>query len=192
MSVLISHRKYLECDRKFSKGLYSEVVENLKVLPDEEWESTKDMLADKKVLIAVYVRTDKDNLVLMVDKDKFASVSNVPPFIANGGLYPNILVDSGLVCGKNLIDQAFHFKSAEAMKKLVMNSTCYPVGAVETSKKYVAVFNVIISEDLLTDTEISLNQGYHFRPIETLCLTDSLQSEISESLVIVESEDKKK
>ena len=191
MSVLISHRNS-DSDRKFSKELFTEVVENLKAIPDEEWETTKDMLADKKVLIAVYVRTDKENLVLMVDEDKFASVSNVPPFIANGGIYPNILVDSGLVCGKSLIDQAFNFKSAEAMKRLVMNSTCYPVGAVETLKKYVAVFNVIVSEDLLTDSEIILNQGYYFRPIETLCLTDSLQSEISESLIIVKSEDKKK
>lgn len=187
MSVLISHRKYLEyeCDRKFSKSLYSEVVENLKVLPDEEWENTKDTIDNKKVLIAVYVRTDKDNLVLMVDKDKFASVSNVPPFVVDGGIYPNMLADAGLVCGKSLIDQAFHFKSEEAMKRLVMKSTCYPVGAVETSRKYVVVFNVIISEDLLKDTEISLNQGYYFRPIESLYLTDLLQREISESLVIV-------
>lgn len=192
MSVLVSSIKHLEHDRKFSKGLYTEIQENLKAMTDEEWETTKDMIADKKVLIAVYVRTDKENLVLMVDSDKFASISNVPDFITDSGLYPNTLIDAGLVCAKSLIDQAFHFKSAEAMKRLVMKSACYPVGAVETSKKYIPVFNVVIAEDLLRDTDISLNKGFHFSPIESLCLTDSLQREISESLVIVKSEEAKK
>ena len=191
MSVLISHTNDSKVYPKFSKELFTEVAQNLEVIPDNEWESTKDMIANKKVLIAAYVRTDRDNLVLRIDNEKFASISNVPPFIVDGGIYPNTLVDAGLVCGKNLIDQAFQFKSAEAMKRLVMKSTCYPVGAVETSKKYVLVFNVIISEDLLRDPQISLNQGFHFCPIESLRLTDSLQRDISESLIIVKSEDKK-
>ena len=192
MSILISHKGNLEIDRKFSKELFTEVLKNLKAITDEEWETTKDTIADKKVLIAAYVRTNVDNLVLMIDKDKFASVSNIPPFIVDSGIYPNILVDTGLVCSKSLIDQAFHLKSAEAMRRLVMNSTCYPVGAVETSKKYIIVFNVVLSVDLLADKDIVLNQGFFFRPIETLHLTDELQRDISESLVIVKSEDKNK
>ena len=192
MSVLASKRGCLEYDRKFSKELFTEVSDNLKVFTDEEWESVKDTLDYKKVLIAVYVRTDVDNLVLMVDKDKFSHLSNVPPFVVDCGLYPHILVDSGFVCAKNLIDLAFTFKSEDAVKRLAVKSTCYPVGAVETSKKYVIVFNAVLSADLLTDKDIVLNRGFLFRPIETLHLTDELQREISESLVIVKSEDKKK
>ena len=191
MNILISHRDKLEAEQKFSRELFTEVANNLSVLTNEEWESKKAMLADKEVLIAVYVRTDRENLVLMIDKDRFASVSNVPPFIIDSGIYPSTLVDAGIVCGKSLIDQAFHFKSEEAMKRLVIKSVCYPVGAVETLKKYVVAFNIIISEDLLKDTEISLNQGFHFRPIESLNLTDLLQRDISDSLVLVKSEDKK-
>lgn len=191
MNILISHRGDLEADRRFSKELFTEVSKNLKVIPEEEWESHKEMLVEKKVLIAVYVRTDVDNLVLLIDKDKFTEIFDVPTFISDGGLYPHILVDSGLICGKNLIDKAFSFKSAEAMKRLVTNSMCYPVGAVETTKKYILVFNVVLSESLLRDPEITLNQGFYFYPIESLTLTDSLQKEISESLIIVKSEDKK-
>ena len=191
MSILASKRGCLEFDRKFSKELFTEVSDNLKVFTDEEWESVKDTLEYKKVLIAVYIRTDTENLVLLIDKDRFANISNVPPFIIDSGLYPHVLVDAGLICGKSLIDSVFSFKSAEAMKRLVMKSTCYPVGAVETLKKYVLVFNVILSESLLRDPEISLKQGFHFHPIESLCLTDLLQKDISESLIIVKSEDKK-
>lgn len=191
MSVLASSRGCLDTDRKFSKELFTKVSENLKVFTDEEWKSVKETLDYKKVLIAVYIRTDVDNLVLLIDKDKFANISNVPPFIVDSGLYPHILVDSGLICGKSLIDLAFNFKSAEAMKRLVVHSTCYPVGAVETSKKYVLVFNVVLSESLLKDPEITLKQGFYFRPIETLHPLDSLQRDISESLVLVKGEDKK-
>lgn len=192
MSVLASKRCCTEYDRKFSKELFTEVSDNLKVFTDEEWESIKDTLEYKKVLVAVYIRTDVDNLVLMLDRDKFSHLSNVPPFVVDSGLYPHILIDSGLICAKNLIDNAFSFKSEEAMKRLAVKSTCYPVGAVETSKKYVLVFNAVLSTDLLTDKDIVLKQGFHFKPIETLYLTDELQREISESLVIVKSEDKKK
>lgn len=191
MSVLASKRGCLEFDRKFSKELFTEVSDNLKSFTDEEWESIKETREYKKVLVAVYIRTDVDNLVLLVDKDKFTNIFDVPTFISDSGLYPHILVDSGLVCGKSFIDSVFSFKSEEAMKRLVMKSTCYPVGAVETSKKYVLVFNVVLSESLLRDPEIVLNQGFHFYPIESLNLTDSLQREISESLIIVKSEDKK-
>lgn len=193
MSVLASKKGCLEHDRKFSKELFTAVADNLKVFTDEEWVTDRNTLDYKKVLIAVYVRTDVDNLVLLTDKDsKIALVSNVQPFILNSGLYPNILIDSGIVSAKNVIDVAFSFKSEEAMKRLVTHSTCYPVGAVETSKSYVLVFSVVLSADLLRDQEITLNEDFHFKPIETLHLTDLLQRDISESLVIVKSEDKKK
>lgn len=191
MSILVSNRGCLKYDRRFSKELFTEVSQNLKVFTDEEWESVKETLEYKKLLIAVYVRTDVDNLVLVIDDGKFANVSNIPNFISDSGLYPNILLDTGLVCGKNFINSAFSFKSVKAMERLVSNSICYPVGAVETSKKYVLVFSIVLVESLLRDQEISLNQGFHFHPIETLHPTDSLQIDISESLVIVKSEDKK-
>ena len=191
MSVLASKRGILELDRKFSKELFTEVAENLKVFSDYEWESVKDSLEYKKVLIAVYIRTDLDNLVLLVDDDKFAKIFDVPSFIADSGVYPNMLLDSGFVCGKELIDLAFKFKSEEAMNRFVRSSICYPVGAVETLKKYALVYNVIISESLLRDEEISLNKGFHFHPIESLHLTDLIQRDIAESLVIVKSEDRK-
>lgn len=191
MSILASKRERLEIYRGFSKELFTEVAQNLKVLTDAEWAINRESLAYKRVYIAVYVRTDRDNLVLMIDKDKFAGVSEVPPSIISSGIYSNTLIDAGFVCGKNLIDQAFNFKSVEAMKRLVVNSTCYPVGAIETLESFVLVFNIIVSEDLLTDQEISLERGFHFCPIESLSLTDSLQREISKSLIIVKSEDKK-
>ena len=191
MSVLASSSKQLSFDREFSKELFTEVADNLKVFTDEEWESIKETYKYKKVLIAVYVRTNLDNLVLLIGKDKFANISNVPDFISDSGVYPNILIDSGFMCSKDFIDSVFDFKSKEAMKRLVVNSMCYPVGAVETLKKYVIVFNVVLSESLLRDPEIRLKQGFHFHPIETLHLKDLLQREISESLVIVKSEDKK-
>lgn len=187
MSILASKRGGFE--RKFSKELFTEVAENLKVFTDEEWASIvndETVFNDhKEVLIAVYIRTDVENLVLLINKESFASISNVPSFITDSGIYSQSVIDAGLICSKSLIDTAFNFKSAEAMKRLVVNSVCFPVGAVETPKNYVLVFNVVMSENLLRDTEISLNAGFHFHPIESLCLTDSLQKEISESLILV-------
>lgn len=181
MSVLVS-----KCEgsyEKFSKKLFIEVSNNLEIMSDEEWEANKNEF--KSVLIAVYMRTDKDNLVLMTDTDKFATVSQAPPFMMNGGMYHNFLIDSGLMCGKSILESAFNVKNNEAFYRMVKNSTCYPVGAVETDKNYIAVFNVIISSELLTDTDIVLNQGNHFKPIETLNVSDTLQKAISESLVVV-------
>lgn len=191
MSILASKRGQSSFDRKFSKELFSEVANNLRVFSDLEWATDKESLNYKRVYIAVYVRTDRDNLVLMIDKDRFASVTDIPPSIINSGIYRNTLIDAGLVCGKNFIDQAFNFKSAEAMQRLVMKSTCYPVGAVETSDSYALVYNIIIAEDLLRDAEISLERGFHFHPIESLYLTDLLQWDIAKSLILVKSEDKK-
>lgn len=191
MSVLASSSGRLNTNVEFSKELFTEVSDNLKVFTDEEWESVKDDLEYKNILIAVYIRTDVDNLVLLIDKEKFAKISSVPPFMVDTGLYPNILLDMGLLCGKGFIESAFSFKSSEALKRLVVNSTCYPVGAVDTPTDYVLVFNIVISENLLRDTEIVLNQGFHFYPIDNLSVTDSLQKAVSKSLIIVKSEDKK-
>lgn len=186
MSVLASRIGLLEYDRRFSKELFTEVSSNLEVFTDEKWETVKKTLDYKEILIAVYIRTDLDNLVLLIDKDsKFASISNAPSFIVNSGVYPSILSDSGLICAKSLVDSAFNFKNQEAMKRLVCNSTCYPVGVAETSKNYVIVCNTIISESLLKDKDITLNEGFYFHPIESLHITDSLQKEISKSLIIV-------
>ena len=190
MSVLVSSSGRLDTHTEFSKELFTEVSQNLKVFTDEEWESVKDNPEYKNILIAVYVRTDVDNLVLLIDKEKFARISNVPPFISDSGLYPNILLDIGFLYGKSLVESAFSFKSSESLKRFVGNSTCYPVGAVDTANNYVLVFNVVISEKLLRDTEIVLNQGFHFYPIDNLSVTDSLQKAISKSLVIVKGDDK--
>lgn len=189
MKIIASKRVSSDSSIKFSKELFRGVSSDLTVFSEEEWESYKDNY--KEVQFAVYARTDTDNLVLLLDKDKFASIKKAPFFVANSGLYPNILVDSGLICGKSFIDFAFDFKSKEAMERLVAHSICYPVGAVETSEKYVLVFNIVLSESLLRDPEISLKQGLHFYHIETLHTADSLQKAISESLIIVKSEDKK-
>lgn len=181
MSVLVS-----KCEKTyegFSKELFTEVSQTLKIISDEEWEANEEQ--SKKVLFAVYVRTDTDNLVLMVDTDKFAKISHAPPFITSGGVYPNILIDTGLMCGKSLLDSVFSVKDDKALYRLVNNSACFPVGAVETSKKYVLVFNVVLSSNLLEDNEIALQQGYYFKPIETLKVSDSLQKDISKSLIII-------
>ena len=122
---------------------------------------------------------------------KFAIVSNVPPFIIDSGVYPTVLNDSGLVSAKNLVDLAFNFSGQKAMQKFVLNSTCFPVGAIETSHKYILVYNVVISESLLRDKEINLNKGFHFHPIESLHFEDLFQRDIAESLIIVKSEEAK-
>ena len=185
MSILASKKGRLDLN---SKELCVDVANNLKLFTDEEWESVKETFEYKKILIAVYIRTDTDNLVLLLDKDKFASVSNVPPVVTDVGMYDNILIDSGLMCAKNLIDSVFSFSNEEALKRFVLSSTCFPVGAVETKKKYVLVFNIVVSDNVLKDKEISLNKGFRFHPIETLYVEDSLQRDISESLIIVKSE----
>lgn len=181
MSVLVS--KSRNSYRGFSKELFTEVSDNLKVVSDEEWEVNKECY--KSITFSVYIRTDVDNLVLMLDDGKFAEVFKAPPAVVESGVYPLMLVDSGYLCGKSLFDKVFSVKSSEALKRLAMKSMCYPVGAIETSKNYVLAYNVVISSDLLKDTELSLNKGFCFRPIETLELSDSLQREIAESLVIV-------
>lgn len=188
MSILVSKCK--ASYDKFSKELYTEVSENLRLIPDEDF-NEDDVESYKKVLCAVYVRTDTDNLVLLLRKDKFAGIFDIPEPVSNIGLYDNILIDSGLVNGKNLLDLVFSCKSQEALQRLVLKSTCYPVGAVESRRKYITVFNVIISSEVLRDKEIVLNEGFYFRPIETLSVQDSLQKEISESLVIVKSKETK-
>lgn len=183
MSVLISKCANNSC-KEFSKELFTEIQQNLKIALDKEY-FEKDRESFKKVLFAVYVRTEKDNLVLTLREGVIAELSHTPPYMLSGSLYPNFLLDSGLLCGKNLLDSVFNVQSEEALKRLVTMSTCFPVGAVETTNNYVVVFNVIISDYLLTDSEIALKQGFYFHPIETLELSDSLQNEISKSLVIV-------
>lgn len=184
MSVLSS--KCAKTDMSFRKEFFSEVAQNLVLFTDEEWESEKE--SHKKVSLAVYVRTDIDNLVLTFNGD-FAKKFDIPAVVLSGDIYPHLLVDSGFVCGKELLDLAFNTKSEEALKRLAMHSVCFPVGAVETSENYVLVFNVIMSSELLKDSEIQLNQGFYFYPIPYLKNTeDFLQREILKSLVIVESE----
>ena len=186
MNVLVS--KCNGSDMKFSKGLFIEVADNLKVMKAEELEACEEPY--KKVSFAAYLRTDKDNLVLLIDKDKIANLFNVPSYALNGGLmHSTFAVDVGYLSGKTLCESAFSFKSSQARDRFASNSTCFPIGAVETTKSLVLVYNVVVSVDLLRDAEIVLNSGFHFHPIETLTLSDSLQREISESLVIVKSED---
>ena len=180
MSILLS-----KCESRvkgFSKDLYTEVVHNLCIKPKDEWTNNPEDY--KSVLFAVYARTDRDNLVL-THEGKFAFISYIPELVLSGGIYPTIANDSGLLCGKDLLDSAFNVKNEKALYRLVGNSTCYPIGAVETSNSFVLVFNVVLSVDLLTDSEISLNSGFHFVPIETFKVTDELQKTISESLVLV-------
>ena len=171
----------------FSKDLFTDINRNLVEFSDEEWESVKNNLKRKEVLIAVYIRTNIDNLVLVLREGKFSNVYRVP---VTFGVYPNILIDSGMQVSKEFLTSAFTFKSKEALLRLGANSSCYPVGAVETPDNHIVVFNIVISESLLRDPEISLNEGLQFRPIETLCVEDALQKEISKSLVIVKSEGK--
>lgn len=180
MSVIVSDicgNSYKE----FSKELFTKVSDNLKSVPDTE---IANLGKAKEVLVSVYIRTDKDNLVLVLDEEssRFSNVSSITDFT---GLYPNFLPDRGLLCGKNLIERVFSVRTEEAIKRLIGNSTCFPVGAVETKNHYVAVFNIVISSSILTDPEIVLNEGFYFHPIETIKPKDSLQREISKSLVIV-------
>ena len=81
MSILVS--KCGSSVKSFSKELYTEVVQNLCIRPKDEWEKNPENL--KSVLFAVYVRTDKDNLVL-VHEGKFASISYIPELVLAGGL----------------------------------------------------------------------------------------------------------
>ena len=165
----------------FHKELYTDILDNLKIMTGSEFEESDGY---KKVVFAAYLRTDTDNLVLTFNDGDFLTISEAPQPILSG-LYPNILNDICLLCGKDLIDSAFTVSGQEALFRLVGNSVCYPVGAVEMKDKYVVALNVVVSSKILVDSEISLNSGYYFMPIETLEAKDSLQKSISDSLVIV-------
>ena len=167
----------------FSKELFTEVSNNIKVITDEEWAQNSDNY--KRVWFAVYVRTDRDNLVLMIDKDRISNISDPPSFMNSAGLYPTYLFDSGLMCGKQLIESAFSFKSTEALKRLVGGSACFPLGAYATKISNVLVFNVIVSSSVLSDEEISLKDGFHFVPIQSLKVRGKDQQTIADTLVLV-------
>lgn len=182
MNVLVS--KCAESSKEFSKELYTAVKQGLKIIPEDALPYHLEN-EYKGVMFAVYIRTDKDNLVLLVDKGKIAVTSYANSVVLNGGLYPTVLSDLGMVCAKDLLEKVFAVKNVEALQRLITHSTCFPVGAVETSKKYVIVFNIVLSVDLLRDPEIVLREGFLFNPIETYKPEDSLQKSIAESLVIV-------
>ena len=187
MSILVCERGLNTYDKKFSKELFKNVRDNLKLFSDEEWELAKKDY--KEVMIAVYIRTDIDNLVLTPDGEEFAVIMNAPSFMLSGGMYHNLIIDLGIMCAKRVIDSTFNFEHDVALHRFVGNSACYPVGVADSDDSYVFAFNVIMSSDLLKDPCISLRSGFHFHPIESLTFTDSLQKAISESLVIVNNEE---
>ena len=184
-NILVSDCK--ESHREFSKDLFSEVSQNLVLIPE-------DLLGNednnyKKVEFAVYVRTNsKDNLVLYLGDNKIAETYEAPDCVVNGGVYNSVLFDAGVMCGKRLVDSCFRFKSQRAYRDFVRNSVCYPVGAVENKDKYVLVFNVIMSSELLQDSEITFSDNVSFKPIKDIhkSICDPLQIEISKSLVEVQ------
>ena len=182
MNVLTSYA--VATDNTFNKNLYSRLFDNLKIITKEELENSEQQC--KEVCIAVYIRTDVDNLVLMLDEDSISEVLSAPSIVTDcGTVYPTILIDASTYLGRLLIDKVFTFKNHDAIFRFAKLSTCYPVGAVETKDKYITVFNVVISSNILTDKDIVLNEGYCFYPIESLNLTDILQKEIAKSLVLV-------
>lgn len=176
-----------KCEKSYSglsKELFTEIANNAKVLTDTE------VIPDshKIVQFASYIRTSTDNLVLLMDEDCFAMITPPPTYMLGVNMYPTYLIDSGMLCGKVLIDSAFHFKTDEALLRAVTHSSCFPVGAIETKFSYVLVFNVVISPDLLKDEDVTLNKGFFFNPIESFSTKDNLQRLIAESLVLVKSE----
>ena len=187
MSVLVSRITSKTPMREFSKDLFTEVHRNLEVVPDDYNRVYTEEY--KEVKVATYIRTDTDNLVLVLDDGSISKVSDIPPI--SFGVYPSILIDCGLQISKDFITSSFTFKSEEALRKFGIKSTCYPVGAIMSQSECIAVFSIIISESLLREPDIILNSGLQFRPIETLHFEDELQREISKSLVLVKSEDKK-
>lgn len=181
MKILVSKSDKISCGEVY-KEVFGEVSRNIEIIDEEE---LKNKEGYKRVLFSAYVRTDIDNLVLMLDKGKFAEISSAPSLVLSGGVYPTLAVDIGLLSGKSILDKAFKVDDYEALKKLIGNSTCFPVGVLETNNNYILVFNVVISNALLQDPSIHLQQGFHFQPIETLEVSDSLQKSISDTLVIV-------
>lgn len=170
----------------FSKEAFTEISNNLKIIDDEEFNSGEHT----KVQFSVYMRTNLGNLVLMIDDGKIANVTEAPYFMSSMGLYPTYSYDVGLMCGKLFIDSAFNVKSAEALKRLVTSSTCYPVGAYCTEHKYILVYSIVVSADLLSDPEINLKDGFRFVPIQSLEVDGTFQKRIADTLVIVKSEGK--
>lgn len=164
----------------FSKSLYTSVNEGLKL-------SKKDLSEDgyKKVLIAPYIRTMRDNLVVV--HDGFMSPVSDPVILSNE-LYPNYLIDTGFVRAKNYLEVAFVAKTTKAMMRIVENSTCFPVGAFEVNDSVIVVFNIIVLDDLFRDPEIALSDGFTLLPIEVYHPEDYTQGKLAESLVIVKEE----
>ena len=165
-----------------SKEAFSDISSNI-VIKDS---LDSDSQCYLPVKFAVYIRTDKGNLVLVNNEGNFAEILDAPDSMLSGGVYPTISYDAGIMCAKSFLDSAFTFKTNEALQRLVLNSTCFPVGAFAINDSYILVFNVILSQSLLFDPEISLNSGFSFIPIQTVCgIKDRCQSEISKTLVLV-------
>lgn len=190
MSLLVS-RTDSQFIYSFSKSLFTDVRRGLKLV--EEVEDIPE--GYKPVHFASYLRTDKDNLVLVnQNAGSYLSLdeSALPDFTLASDLvenYPNILVDLSMLTCKTLLDSAFSFSSKDRLQEFVMNSQCFPVGAVESDLSFYVVSNIVINSDILTrfsdPSESFLNHGYCFKPIETLRAKGSLEKAVSKSLIIV-------
>lgn len=183
MSILVSH-----CDEQyegFSKDLFIQVAMNSKI-------TDSVTPPDKEVTVAVYMRTDRGNLML-THGGEFYTITDVPSLMLTAGwqYQVNALIDAGLVRGKEYILDAFKISSEKALREFATKSTLYPVGAVETPDSYLVAFSVVMSEDLLRDPQFVLNEGYEFTPIETYTPEGDVQREIFKSVILVKSEESK-
>lgn len=170
---------YSKCQstQGFSRELYTQVNAELKL-------SKEKPEGYKRVLIAPYIRTMRDNLVV-VQEGFISPISSAT--VISQGLYPTYLFDTGLICCKNYMESVFVAKNEEAMMRIIKNSTCFPVGAVEIYDIVVS-FNIIVSDDLFRDPEIALSDGFTLYPIEVYHPEDIIQQELAKSLVLVKAE----
>lgn len=166
----------------FSKFLFTQALETAEVSlePPEH--------CYKPVYFAAYVRTDYDNLVL-TENDEMCLYSEHEAGNYAHIMYSSLFSDMGLLCGRKLLDKFIKTDSVDVWGKIAKQSTCYPVGAVETADSIVIVFSVVVSVELLKDPDIVIEEGFYFSPIETYSPKDALCAEIAKSLILVPSKE---
>lgn len=189
MSFLVSKASDISPIGVFNKSLFTLIKEGLKLV-DETPEGYKP------VHFVCYLRTDKDNLVMTKYNGSYLSLdeSALSLFTLCSDVvetYPNLLVDLCLLSSKTLLESAFQTSERSHLERIVTNSTCYPVGAIETEDNYYIVSNIIVSLDVLNElsspTTTPISRGYYLKPIETLSPEDALEKAIASSLVLVKS-----
>lgn len=127
----------------------------------------------------VTIRTDRSNEVLVPDDGKFYTDCTAH--------YPNEhpLDDTVMLSAKSLVDQLFD--CGDDIVEVIKRTTVYPIGACIHEDTVYVYSNVVIDHTLKNDS-IFKTKGCHFEPINRLCSTNSLETELLKHLTLVKGD----